>query len=82
MKRVEEAMEKELRETGPLAPVLHARPGGDFAKIVDCTPRNVGEMHEKAEAVITTVLRETEIPPYYGKALMRILFDLRKLSEQ
>jgi len=81
-KRDEEAMEKELSETGPLPPVPHARPGMDFGRIVDCTPRNIGELHDKAEAIVTTILRENDIPPYYGKALMRILFDLRKLSKQ
>ncbi len=81
-KRDEEAMEKELCETGTLPPLPRMRAGADFGRIVDCTPRNIGELHDKAEAIVTTILRENDIPPYYGKALMRILFDLRKLSEQ
>ncbi len=81
-KRDEEAMEKELCETGVLRPVPHARLGTDFERIVDCTPRNAGELHDKAEVIIMTILRENDIPPCHGKALMRLLFDMRKLSEQ
>ena len=81
-RRDEEAMEKELCETEILPLMPHARSGTDFARIVDCSPRNIGELHDKAETIITTVLRKANIPPYYGKALMRILFDLRKLSQQ
>ena len=81
-KRDEEAMEKDLGKTDSLPPVPHARPGMDFGRIVDCSPRNIGELHDKAEAIVTTILRENDIPPYHGKALMRILFDLRKLSKQ
>ncbi len=81
-KRDEEAMEKELCETGTLAPVPHVRPEMDFGRLINCTPRNIGELHDKAEAIITAVLRENDIPARHGMALMRILFDLRKLSEQ
>ncbi len=75
-------MEKELCETGTAPLVPHPRPGPDFGKVVDCTPRSIGELHDKAEVIITTVLRKVDVPPQYGLALMRILFDLRKLSEQ
>ncbi len=75
-------MEKELCEAGILPLMPHVRSGTEFMKIVECSPRSIGELHDKAQAVITAILRETEIHPYYGKALMRILFDLRKLSEQ
>ncbi len=81
-KRDEEAMEKELCEIGVLPSMPQARLGTDFGRIVDCTPRNIGELHDKAEIIVTTILRENAIPPCHGKALMRILFDLRKLSEQ